>query len=71
MTCTNCRDRIERKLLASDGVRAARVSFEKNEAGGCNPMPIAYEAGEGTLRVKADELERYADRFTSWGGRTE
>ena len=32
MTCTNCRDRIERKLLASDGVRAARVSFEKNEA---------------------------------------
>lgn len=77
-TCQSCNPSPKAFFQAENGLLVCqncgnRFRFDAvgSEAGGCNPMPIAYEAGEGTLRVKADELEQYADRFTSWGGRTE
>ena len=41
------------------------------EAGGCNPMNIAYSIDDSNLTVSATDLDRYADNFASWGGPVE
>ena len=41
------------------------------EAGGCNPMNIAYNIDDNNLTVSAADLDRYADNFASWSGPVE
>lgn len=39
-----------------------------SDAGGCNPMNINYQTVDGNLIVNTEDLDSYADKFTSWSG---
>lgn len=39
--------------------------------GGCNPMNISYKVVDGNLTIKTADIDKYADKFTTWKGPVE